>query len=102
MNNSSSSLTGRTGRAVGFRLGGNFVAVGLGMALGVILARILPPSEFGVFGVGLAVVTVADIISSAGMFQALVQRKDLRPEDESTGFALQLTGASILGTLLVF
>ena len=79
------TLTERTGRAVGFRIGGNIALVFLGLGLGVILARILPPHEFGVFTVGLGIVTVADIISSAGMFQALVQRKDLRPEDEATG-----------------
>ncbi|RPI25721.1 MAG: lipopolysaccharide biosynthesis protein [Acidobacteria bacterium] len=95
------SLTEKTGRAVGYRLGGNVALVLQGLALGVILARILPPHEFGVFAVGLGIITVADIISNAGMFQALVQRKDLRPEDETTGFVLQLSFALVLGTCLV-
>jgi polysaccharide transporter, PST family len=95
------TLTQRSGRAVGFRLGGNMASILLGLGLGIILARILPPAEFGVFGVGLGIVTVADIIGSAGMFQALIQRKDLRPEDETTGFLLQLTGSLVLGGILV-
>ena len=73
----------------------------MGMGLGVVLARILPPKEFGVYSVGLGIVIVADIISSGGMFQALLQRKDLRPEDEGTGFALQLMAALMLGSVLV-
>jgi len=97
----SSSLTERAGRAVGFRLGGNLAQVLLGLGLGVILARILPPEEFGVYAVGLAIVTVADIISSAGMFQALVQRQNLHPEDETTGLCLQLAFALVLGIALV-
>jgi len=95
------TLTERTGRAVGFRIGGNIALVFLGLGLGVITARILPPHEFGVFALGLGIVTVADIISSAGMFQALVQKKDLRPEDETTGFVLQMSFALSLGTVLV-
>ncbi len=95
------TLTERTGRAVGFRIGGNIALVFLGLALGVILARILPPHEFGVFTMGLGIVTVADIISSAGMFQALVQKKDLAPEDETTGFVLQMSFALTLGAGLV-
>ncbi len=100
-NRSRKGLTERTGRAVGFRIGGNIALVFLGLGLGVILARILPPHEFGVFTVGLGIVTVADIISSAGMFQALVQRKDLRPEDETTGLVLQLSFALSAGLVLV-
>jgi len=100
-NGSQSTLTERTGRAVGFRIGGNIALVVLGLGLGVITARILPPHEFGVFALGLGIVTVADIISSAGMFQALVQKKDLRPEDETTGLVLQIAFALALGTLLV-
>lgn len=95
------TLTERTGRAVGFRVGGNIAIVFLGLGLGVILARILPPHEFGVFTVGLGIVTVADIISSAGMFQALVQRKELSREDEATGLVMQLSFALTAGLVLV-
>ncbi|MFB3904126.1 MAG: lipopolysaccharide biosynthesis protein [Acidobacteriota bacterium] len=96
------TLTERTGRAIGFRIGGNVALMFLGLGLGVILSRILPPREFGVFAVGLGIVTVADIISSAGMFQALVQKKDLSPEDETTGFVLQMSFAVALGLVLLF
>jgi len=103
MNNGSpnGTLTERTGRAIGFRIGGNIALIFLGLGLGVILARLLPPREFGIFTLGLGIVTVADIISSAGMFQALVQRKDLSPEDETTGFVLQMSFALTLGAGLV-
>jgi PST family polysaccharide transporter len=67
----------------------------------VVLARLLPPHEFGIFGVGLSIVVVADILSAAGMFSALLQRKAVTPEDEATGFFLQLAGALVLGGALV-
>jgi O-antigen/teichoic acid export membrane protein len=94
-------LTQKAGRAVGFRLGGNMASALMGMGLGVILARILPPREFGVYGVGLGIVIIADILSSGGMFQALLQRKELSPEDEGTGFALQLGAALFVGSILI-
>ncbi len=86
---------------MGFRLGGNLGAGLLGLFLGIIMARLLPPHEFGLFGVGLSIVVVADILSAAGMFQALLQRKHVTPEDEATGFFLQLAGALVMGGALV-
>jgi PST family polysaccharide transporter len=72
------------------------------MVLGVILARLLLPKEFGVYGVALGIVTMAEIFGSGGMLQALVQRKTLTPEDEAAGAALQLGVMLLLGGGLVW
>jgi O-antigen/teichoic acid export membrane protein len=95
------SLTQRTGRAAGFRLVGNLASVILGLGLGVILARLLSPQEFGVYGIGLGIIALAEIFGSCGMLQALVQRKALTREDESTAAILQMGGALMLGGGLV-
>jgi O-antigen/teichoic acid export membrane protein len=97
----SSSLTRRAGVAAGFRLGGNLANVFLGLSLGVILARLLPPREFGVFGVGLGITAFAEIFGSFGVLQALVQRKSVGPEDEGTAAILQMGGALLLASGVV-
>ena len=91
-----SNLTRVAGVASGFRLAGNLANVLLGLSLGVILARLLPPREFGIFGVGLGITAVAEIFGSFGILQALVQRKTVEREDEATAAILQMGGALLL------
>jgi PST family polysaccharide transporter len=92
----SSSLTQRAGSAAGYRIAGNVGNILLGLALSVILARLLSPTEFGLFGIVWGITSVAEIIGACGMLQALVQQKVVSPEDEATGAILQLGGALIL------
>ena len=69
--------------------------------MGVILARLLSPREFGLFGVGLGIAALAEIFGSFGMLQALVQKKASTREDESTAAILQTGGAVLLAGGLV-
>ena len=69
--------------------------------MGVILARLLSPREFGLFGVGLGIAALAEIFGSFGMLQALVQKKTSTGEDESTAAILQTGGALLLAGGLV-
>jgi O-antigen/teichoic acid export membrane protein len=96
------TLTERTAWALSFRLFGSVLDVGLSVALGVVLARILSPAEFGLFGVAFSIVAIAEMLSSCGMLRALVQRKDLAPEHESAAAIFQLSGAFLLSTVLFF
>ena len=100
-NPNTSSLTHRAGRAVGFRLSSSLVNVLFGLGVGVILARLLSPEEFGMFAVAIGIVSLVEIVSSGGMLEALVQRKTVIPEDEFTATVLQLAWALILGAGLV-
>lgn len=96
------SLTERTARALSFRLFGSVLDVGLSVALGIVLARILPPEEFGLFGVAVSIIAIAEMLGSCGMLRALVQRKDLAPEHESAAAIFQFSGALLLSALLFF
>ena len=96
------TLTQRTARALSFRLVGSALDVGLSIALGVVLARILPPEEFGLFGVALSIVSIAEVFGSCGMLRALVQRKDLLPEHQSAALIFQLGGAFLLSLAFFF
>jgi O-antigen/teichoic acid export membrane protein len=63
----------------------------------VLLARLIPPAEFGHYAVALVIQEVAMSIPSEGVGTALVQRKDLRREHLQAGMALAL----LMGVILV-
>jgi lipopolysaccharide exporter len=56
----------------------------------VVLARLIPPAEFGRFAIALIAQEVAYIIVAGGLSSALVQRKVLSRTHEQTGMALGL------------
>jgi len=69
----------------------------------IILARLLVPSDFGLFGVTLLAVSLVDTFSQSGFLQALVHKKDdIRPYLD-TSFIVQLfRGAAIALMLFIF
>jgi O-antigen/teichoic acid export membrane protein len=68
----------------------------------VVLARIIPPAEFGRYAVALIAQELGYVITAEGVGSALVQRKVLRREHLQSGMALGLlTGLALAGVLLV-
>jgi O-antigen/teichoic acid export membrane protein len=56
----------------------------------IVLARLIPPAEFGRFAVVILVAEMAVLIPSEGVGSALVQRATVRREHLQAGFALAL------------
>ncbi len=73
-----------------------FAVQGLRVAGMVVLARILRPEDFGLFRVLIVVSIFVTLVSDVGFPDALVQRKEITPEHESTVWwvSLALAGAS--------
>ncbi len=67
----------------------------------VILARALMPNDFGIFRVLLIVMYFALIPIENGIPEALIQRRDLLPEHESTGWYLSVV-ISIAAAVLIY
>lgn len=65
---------------------------------GVVLARILSPSDYGLVGMVIIFTVISGTIVNAGFSQALVQKKHVSHADETTAFYVSLTlaGVSIL------
>lgn len=61
-----------------------------------VLARLLTPSEFGLMGIALVVVSFSDIFTDIGFGPAITQKKELSKIDIHTGF----TSSLIFGLLL--
>jgi teichuronic acid exporter len=67
-------LAERTARAAGWRLAGSATAAALQLAVGVWLARLLPPSDFGLVSLAAIVVLFVKPAVELGLGSAVVQR----------------------------
>src|SRR5437899_1025643 len=50
-------------------------------AVTLVVARLLLPYDYGLMTTGLIFVSLADLLAEAGVGKALIQKKDLSPED---------------------
>ena len=64
------------------------------------LARLLNPDDFGLIGMILIFITVANIIVDGGFASALIQKKTINDEDYSTAFYVNIVIALLLYLLL--
>lgn len=74
----------------------------LGLVSMVVLARLIPPSAFGVFALAIIVQELAVTLSGEGIGSALVQRREVTRDHLQAGFALSLlVGAGFAAITLV-
>ena len=82
------------------RVAGSLTQGVLQLGVGILLARLLPPSDFGVVGMAMVVIGLALLTSDLGMGPAVVQRKELSDRHLRVAFtAAVLTGAAIAAVL---
>src|SRR5262245_24317500 len=67
-----------------------YVAMAINMAVVVILARLLNPSEYGLSVLGSAILAIAEAIRDFGGSSYLVQQKELTLEKIRTAFTITL------------
>lgn len=59
---------------------------GVSFVIGIILARLLSPSDFGLIGMLAVFVSISSVFIEGGLAKALIQRKDCKDVDFSTAF----------------
>lgn len=64
----------------------SFTNLGIHFVVGIILARILTPQEFGLIGILTVFIAVSQSLISSGFSQALIRKKDPSQQDYSTVF----------------
>lgn len=70
---------------------GTFIASkGLWYLSTLVLARLLVPSEFGLVGYGLIVISYLDVVKDLGVTSALIYRQDMQDDDANSAFTLNL------------
>ena len=80
----------------------NFVAQGISFVVGIVLARLLSPSEFGILGIITFFIAISISLVDSGFGSALIRKKDCTPTDCSTVFYFNIVVSLFLYGLLFF
>jgi PST family polysaccharide transporter len=74
----------------------------LGVGVNVILARLLPPSDFGTLALAMVFISFAELVSSIGLGPSIVQRKGLTERHLQVATTLSLImGIALVGLFMV-
>lgn len=92
----SESLKNKTVRGVGWSFGGSLASYGVTFIVGIILARLLSPEEYGLIGIIMIFVTVFDGIIDSGFSNALIRKKNATELDNNTMFITNLVISVVL------
>ena len=90
------SLKDKTVRGAGWSFGGSAVSYGITFLVGIVLARLLSPEEYGLIGVIMIFVTIFDGIIDSGFSNALIRKKNATDEDNNTMFITNLAISMLL------
>lgn len=96
------SLKNKTVKGVGWSFGGSAVSYGITFLVGIVLARLLSPEEYGLIGIIMIFVTVFDGIIDSGFSNALIRKKDATELDINTMFITNLVISVALFFVMFF
>ena len=96
-----SDIKGDTIHGVKWSAINNFSSTIVGFLVGIILARLLNPSDYGTVGMTAIFFAIAGIFIDGGFGTALIRKKDLTEEDCSTIFYFNIV-ASITAYIILF
>jgi len=94
------SLSLKVIRSGTWSLTGNWLARGLGIIKMIVLARILTPQDFGVIGLAMLSIGCLNVFSEIGVESALIQKKDVGPDDLNTAWTITIIRGVVLFLVL--
>jgi O-antigen/teichoic acid export membrane protein len=90
------TLRDRTVSALSWSFASQIIGQGLRFGIGVLLARLLSPTEFGLVGMVLVFTGFGAAVADLGLNAALVHRQDVEPRHYSTVFWLNLAASIVM------
>ena len=90
------SLRDRTIKGVGWSFAGNTISYGITFIVGIALARLLTPDEYGLIGIVTVFITVFNALVDSGFSSALIRKTDAAEEDYNTAFFTNLAFSIVL------
>lgn len=98
----SESLTHRTFTALQWRVLSSVTQAGLSLGVGVLLARLVPPKDFGLLAMAFIFTGLAGLFSTLGLGPTVIQRRSLTDRHIRVAFTFSvLLGASVSGLLVL-
>lgn len=91
----SESLKSKTVRGVGWSFADNIASAGVSFLIGLVLANLLTPEEYGILAIIMIFIAVSNSIIDSGFSSALIRKTDCKPIDYNTTFYFNL-GVSII------
>lgn len=77
-------------------------AQAVSLIVGIILARILSPDDYGVIAIVMVFITICDVFVTSGFGTAIVQKKEVDKSDYNTAFYLSFIMSLLLYAVLFF
>lgn len=99
---SNPSLKDKTVTGLFWSFSDSAAAQGTQFVVGIILARLLLPEEFGLIGMIMIVTAVSGALINSGFGAALIQKKDVTQADYSTVFFYNLAVSFVLYIIIYF
>ena len=97
---SQQSLKDKTIKGTAWSAADAFLGQGVTFLVGIVLARLLSPEEYGLIGICLIFNTVLNGIVDSGFSNALIRKKDVSDADYNTMFITNLGISIVLYGLL--
>lgn len=94
------SLKNKTIKGVGWSAADALLGQGVTFIVGLVLARLLSPDEYGLIGICLIFTTVLNGIVDSGFSNALIRKKKVTDEDYNTMFMTNMAISIVLYVLL--
>lgn len=79
-----------------------FLAQFLRLAIGIVLARLLTPADYGLISIAVIFFTISDVFITSGLGQAFIQKKDANETDAHTIFSSNFLISVLFYLLLWF
>jgi O-antigen/teichoic acid export membrane protein len=97
-----SNQKGSFGAALFYSFAGKYLSIAMQLIGSIVLARIIPPEDYGLFAVALIFAGFAAIVKEFGVNNYLVKQKTLSPEIISSAYGTSLVISSIVAISLFF
>lgn len=98
---SEESLKNQTVRGVVWSFADSMLGQGIAFLVGLVLARLLSPDEYGLIGIIMIFIAISNSIVDSGFSNALIRKNDAADKDYNTMFIVNL-GVSIVLFLALF
>lgn len=96
------SLKKKTVRGLAWNTIDNFAALGIQFIIGIILARLLSPSEYGIIGLITVFLAVSEAFITAGFGSALIRKNDRTETDNATVFIFSVATSFLFYGILYY